>query len=499
MSVPLSVYFRGPEPEPAPYNKPAFGLLPRSTERRAPGLSAPLVAGRATRMFFLYSLLTGAAMLVASPYFLFQALGRGQSFGSLRQRFGWGYPAELRAGAAGAIWLHAVSVGELLAVLPLLQALKERFPQRRLVVSTTTGTGQHLARERLNWADAVFYYPLDWDGPVRRALDAVRPSLVVIAETEIWPNFLRAASERGVPIAFVNGRLSERSYKRLKRAASISPRAFGGFERRVLSFASVFMMQSDADAERLRALGAPPERIVVSGNLKYDLAQPNPGALAGWLAREFARISRGPVLVAGSLAEGEERPVIEALGLIEREWPAAMLILAPRKPQHFDSIAREIETRGRTVLRRSALDLERPGDGAGLSAPGTVLLLDSVGELAALYVLADVAFVGGSLVPAGGHNILEPAIAGRVPVFGPSMENFREIAARFRDAGAGIEVADGAELAAAWSGLLRDCDERERRGAAAKALVERHRGATLAAVGQLSALLESSSGARGTP
>jgi 3-deoxy-D-manno-octulosonic-acid transferase len=439
-------------------------------------------------MFFLYSLLTATAMLIASPYFLFHALSRGQSFGSLRERFGWGHHAELRAGAAGAIWVHAVSVGELLAVLPLLRRLKERFPDRRLVVSTTTATGQRLARERLSWADAIFYFPLDWSGSVRRALAAARPAMVVIAETEIWPNFLRAASERGVPVAFVNGRLSERSYKRLRRAARISPRVFGGFERRVLSFASLYLMQSDADAERLLDLGAPRERVVVSGNLKYDLAQPEPGPLAAWLSQELQRAQRGPVLVAGSLAEGEERPVLEALAAIEREWPAALLVLAPRKPQHFDSVARAIEASGRGVILRSALDLNRDV-GPALSAPRSVLLLDSVGELAGLYALADAVFVGGSLVPVGGHNILEPAIAGRAPVFGPSMHNFKEIAARFREAGAGIEVADARELAAAWAALLRDPAEHERRGVAAKALVERYRGATDAAIERLSALL----------
>jgi 3-deoxy-D-manno-octulosonic-acid transferase len=428
-------------------------------------------------------------MLLASPYFLFQALRRGQSFGSLRERFGWGYGAELRAGERGAIWMHAVSVGELLAVLPLLQRLRQRFPERRLVVSTTTATGQRLARERVSWADAIFYFPLDWPGPVRRALTAVRPGIVVIAETEIWPNFLRAASERGVPIAFVNGRLSERSYKRLHRAARISPGVFGGFERRVLGFASVYLMQAEADAERLLDLGAPRARVVVAGNLKYDLAQSEPGPLGAWLSRELQRAQRGPVLLAGSLAEGEERPVLEAFAAIEREWPAALMIVAPRKPQNFDSAARAIEASGRAVIRRSALDLDLDREASALGAPGSVLFLDSVGELAGLYALADAVFVGGSLVPAGGHNILEPAIAGRAPVFGPSMHNFKEMAARFREAGAGIEVSSAAELAAAWAALLRDPQERERRGAAAKALVERYRGATEAAVERLSALL----------
>jgi 3-deoxy-D-manno-octulosonic-acid transferase len=262
---------------------------------------------------------------------------------------------------------------------------------------------------------------------------------------------------------------------------------FGGFEQRVLGFASVYMMQSEADAARILDLGAPRERVVTTGNLKYDLAQAEPGALAAWLSRELQRARRGPVLVAGSLADGEERPVLDALAAIEREWPGALMIVAPRKPQNFDSAARAIEASGRAVIRRSALDFDR--DATVLAAPGSVFFLDSVGELAGLYALADAVFVGGSLVPAGGHNILEPAIAGRAPVFGPSMENFKEMAARFRDEGAGIEAADARELAAAWAGLLRDAEDRERRGAAAKALVEKYRGATETAVERLSALL----------
>jgi len=201
-------------------------------------------------------------------------------------------------------------------------------------------------------------------------------------------------------------------------------------------------------------------------------------------------------LLAGSVAQGEERPVLEALAAIERDWPAALLIVAPRKPQHFDSAAREIEALGRAVIRRSAIDLDRGSAAPGLDARGSVLLLDSVGELASLYALADAVFVGGSIVPVGGHNILEPAIAGRVPVFGGSMHNFKEIAERFRGAGVGIEVADGKALAEAWAGLLRDPSERARRGAAARELVARYRGATDAVLERVSALLGGERGAR---
>jgi 3-deoxy-D-manno-octulosonic-acid transferase len=441
-------------------------------------------------MYFLYSLLTALGMLVASPYFLFAGFRRGQSLASLRQRFGRAYPPELRFLEGRSIWIHAVSVGEVLAVLPLARRLKERFPMRRVVVSTTTATGQRLARERVTFADAVFYFPLDWNGPVRRAFRAARPELIVVAETEIWPNFLRAARRENVPVAFVNGRLSERSFKGFRRARSLTLGLLRGFQEEVLADASIYLMQSNADAARLIELGAPKDRVTVAGNLKYDLDTPHENALSGWLAAEMVRSRRGPLIVAGSVLAGEEAPVLAALDAIEKRWPAALLVLAPRKPDRFDAAALEVQNSGRAVLRRSTVSFDGIVD-SPLAAQRSVLLLDSVGELASLYALADAVFIGGSLVPAGGHNILEPAVAGRAPVFGPSMENFKDMAAQFLNAGAGLQVFDSEQLAAAWTSLLADPRRSEQMGSAARDLVERYRGATERVFDQLAELLES--------
>ncbi len=445
-------------------------------------------------MYFLYSVLTAAGMLLLLPYFVIQGLRRGKYLHSTPQRLGW-LPPELaarEADAAGPIWIHAVSVGEALAALPLARRLKGRFPQRRLVVSTTTATGQRLARERMDFADAVFYFPLDWIGPIRRALRAVRPSLVVILETEIWPNFLREARRAGVPVVFVNGRLSERSFRRYRRALHLAGGGLRRFLARVLSDAELFLMQSEEDAARLRQLGAPPERVEVAGNLKYDFSPPASAPVATWLEGELRRHDRRPVILAGSVTAGEEPLVLIAFGVVQGHWPRALLVLAPRKPERFDAAAEFIAESHREFLRRSALRLDGlagPSRDGSLGGNTSVLLLDSVGELAGLYRLADAVFVGGSLVPAGGHNILEPAAFGKPPVFGPSMENFREMAAMFLQAGAAIQVHSPEDLGVAWIELIEDSARRDQMGSAARALVERNRGATERTLDRVAAVL----------
>jgi 3-deoxy-D-manno-octulosonic-acid transferase len=474
-------------------------------------------------MYFLYSVLSAAGVLLLSPYFLIKGLRQKKYLRNLPERFAWRFPPELgsydigwtqgrartrierapsraRTRASSTIWIHAVSVGEVLAAVPLASALAARFPGWRLVVSTTTATGQALARERLKSAEAVFYFPLDWRGPVRRALGAARPEIVILLETEIWPNFLREARRAKVPVAVVNGRISNRSFARFSRALRISIGMLRGFLRRVLNDVELFVMQSEQDAARLVELGAQPGRVVVAGNMKYDVARPESNPLVEWLEGELAStqgMKRDPVLVAGSVIAGEEAPVLEALAAVSRQWPGALLVMAPRKPERFDAAAALIEQSGRRVVRRSTLKL---GDAAGARGwrgvldcargeQGSVLLLDTIGELAAVYRVADVVFVGGSLEPAGGHNPLEPAVFGKAPVFGSSMENFRDIAALLLRAEAAVEVRSGAELGAAWIALLSDRERRERLGRAARELVERNRGATEVTVERIAALL----------
>jgi 3-deoxy-D-manno-octulosonic-acid transferase len=451
-------------------------------------------------MYALYSFLTAAGMLLLSPYFLLRGLLQGKYLGNIPERFGWRFPPELLdqnspGTAEKSIWIHAVSVGEVLAVLPLAQQLKKKFPLRRLVVSTTTVTGQKLARERMPFAGAVFYFPLDWRGPVQRALAATRAGAVIVVETEIWPNFLRESRRAEVPVIFVNGRLSERSFRGYGRALSYSAGVLAGFLKNVLSDATVFLMQSDEDAARLIALGAPSERVLVTGNLKYDPADPWESALSSSLESELEACNRRPVVVAGSVLADEEVAVLQGFAEIEREFPRALLILAPRKPEQFDNAAEIVAKSGRKLIRRS--DLARNGAGnAAFSEPGSVLLLDSLGELAGLYRIADTVFVGGSLVPSGGHNILEPAALGKVPVFGPSMENFREMAGKFLEAGAAIQVKNSHELGLAWGNLLREPEHAARLGARAREFVDKNRGATQRVLEHVARVIGSDRGGR---
>lgn len=450
-------------------------------------------------MYLLYSLLTAAGMVLLSPYFLIRGLMRGRDLSNIPERLGWKFPHSLRGiSVVGAnsksIWIHAVSVGEVLAAVPLAKQLKQRYPQLQLVVSTTTTTGQQLARERMDFADAIFFFPLDWTGPVRRALKATQASVVLIVETEIWPNFLRECRRANVPVIFVNGRLSERSYVGFLRAISYSGGLLRGFLKRILNDAALFLMQGDEDAARVLALGAPKERVIVTGNLKYDLVEPPESALSVWMEAELARNHRRPVLIAGSVMAGEEAMVLGAFSDVEREFPGALLILAPRKPDQFDSAAAIIAQAGRKLLRRREISFDGNA-GDALASPGNVFLLDSLGELAGLYRLADAVFVGGSLVPVGGHNILEPAAFGKAPVYGPYMQNFREMAAAFLDAGASIRVANAQELGSAWLGLLGDPERAARMGAAARELVDRNRGATQRVLSRVEQILD----ARGGP
>jgi 3-deoxy-D-manno-octulosonic-acid transferase len=437
-------------------------------------------------VYFIYSLLMGFAALLLLPYWLVQGLRHGKYFSNLGQRLGFSFPslAKLLVQRPGAIWIHAVSVGEALSGVTLARRLKEAYPDRPLIVSTTTITGQKLARERMPFVDAVIYFPLDWAFSVRRAIEAVRPSLVLVLETEIWPNFLREAERRTIPVLFVSGRISDRSFERYQRYLGVFGFFLRPFLKKALSNASGFLMQSEKDAERIRTLGAPADRVRVSGNLKYDLELPAATPLSNWLEAEAKRRGRSPIIVAGSVVATEEPHVLIAFGTLQGEHPKALLVLAPRKPERFDSAAEFIEESHRKFIRRSKLAIAGPSySAAGASENGaisedvTVILVDSIGELASLYRVADGVFVGGSLVPSGGHNILEPAAFGKIPVFGPSMENFAEIASRFVTAGAAVQVESPEDVGVAWIEFFRNPERMKKMGETARNLVEGSRGA----------------------
>jgi 3-deoxy-D-manno-octulosonic-acid transferase len=449
-------------------------------------------------VYFVYSLLMGIVALLLTPYWIVQGLRHGKYFSNLGQRLGFSFPtlSKLPENRAGAIWIHAVSVGEALSGITLAKRLKQAYPDRPLVISTTTLTGQALARERMPFADAIFYFPLDWTFCVRRVLRAARPSIVVILETEIWPNFLREARRSSVPVVFVSGRISDHSFARYQRFLGIVGFFLRPFLRSSLSNASAFLMQSEKDAERIRALGAPPDRVQVSGNLKYDLELPAPTPISNWLATEARRGGRSPIIVAGSVVATEEPLALIAFGTLQGEHRKALLVLAPRKPECFDSAAQFIDDSHRKFIRRSQLPVPGPsqnGAPAGdfsIADDVTVILLDSIGELASLYRVADGAFVGGSLVESGGHNILEPAAFGKVPVFGPSMENFSEMAARFTAAGAAVQVESPEDAGVAWIEFLRDPERATRMGETARNLVETSRGVTERAIAEIARHLD---------
>ena len=438
-------------------------------------------------MYFFYRVFTAVGMLVLAPYFFLRGWRRSQRSGGFWERLG-GVPAEFSqrarerttAGGSSAIWIHAVSVGEVLAAKPLLDGLKGAQPTRPVFVSTTTDTGQALARERLTGADGIFYFPLDWVFAVRRALRAISPAAVIIMETEIWPNFLREAHRARIPVIFANARISERSFARFKQWEWL----IGPMFRRTMEDAEVFLTQSQEDAVRLVAMGADERQVLVTGNLKYDAVPPAPGPFANWLRAEIERQERWPVLVAGSIVSGEEEAVLGAYDTVQRQWRRTLFILAPRKPDRFDFTARLVAEGGWNVVRRSSLSLNEP-----LADDADVLVLDSIGELAALYALADATFVGGSLVATGGHNILEPAQFGRPPVFGPHMENFRQMADAFLDAKAGAQVTSGNALGTVWMQLTQNTEMREQIGRAALKIAEQNRGATARSLAEIENIL----------
>jgi 3-deoxy-D-manno-octulosonic-acid transferase len=425
-------------------------------------------------VYLLYSLLTLAVFVLASPYFLYQAMRHNKYVGSFGQRLGY-LPVAFNLDGDESIWVHAVSVGEVLSARPLITELRARYPKLRLFLSTTTLTGQQLARRSVPDVDAVFYFPFDWTFTARRTLNVVNPRLFVMMETEIWPNLLRECKRRGIKTLMVNGRISYRSFPRYRM---IRP-----FIKRVLADIDRFCVQGEETSRRLVELGAEPSRITVTGSLKFDSLEvsPMPGRGRERVLRFFRTPPSRPVIIAGSTLKGEEEPVIRAFNRVRAAGINALLILAARHPERFDEVERLCRHEGLSALRRTEL----PIDG---EPRADAVVLDTIGELAQLYRIATVVFVGGSLVPAGGHNILEPALYGKPIIFGPHMQNFGEIAEAFLANGAAIQVRSGGELEETMLSLVGDPVRRARVGAAAKALVESNRGArdrTLAVIRDL--------------
>jgi len=385
-------------------------------------------------MYAIYSLLLALALALTSPWWIWRMLTTGRYRQGLAERLGGG-PEQLRAATKPeqpVIWVHAVSVGEVLATTQLLRELQTKFKGWRIVISTTTTTGQTLARERFGEQN-TFYLPLDFAFAIRPYLDLLKPRMLMLAETEFWPNLLRLAKQNGARIAVVNARISDRSFPRYK--------LFRGLMKPVLENIDSFLAQSKIDQERLIAIGADSARVQFTGNLKFGVItrkdMPIVSRLKSALAAESAKLetavtvnisaaNAAPVLVCGSTMEGEEALLLDAFRQLLNDFPRATLILAPRHPERFDAAAAEVSRRRLKLVQRSQWKDE--------PLAGAVFLLDTIGELAAIYELATITFVGGSLVPRGGHNILEPAQFGKPILVGPSMSNFRDVLGIFKSA-----------------------------------------------------------------
>jgi len=446
-------------------------------------------------MYFFYSLLLTLAFIALLPYFAYQALVNRKYLRNFRERMGL-VPDSLKADSRPTIWLHAVSVGETLAALSLLKSLHARFPDHRLIVSTTTATGQAVARARMTEAAGFCYLPFDWRFCARRVLTAIKPRVVILMESELWLNFLGECHDRQISVLVANGRISDRSFARSQK--------FGFFVRRLYGLVTRFAMQSEADAARAIKLGAPAERLSVSGNIKYDIGATIESPQIAGTAQdldEIFELSSRPLIVAGSTSEGEEEIILNAFEQLRRiaGLEQTRLLIAPRHPERFESVAQLFDSGRLKYVRRSLCDRTRANDGRNDGRAADLILLDSIGELAALYQFASVVFVGGSLVAKGGHNILEPAWYAKPIIVGPHMENFREIAHEFlrRDALIQLGQPEGAngqgltgELKVALSELLNDRARARKLGENARWTVEENRGATARTVAMVAELIE---------
>jgi 3-deoxy-D-manno-octulosonic-acid transferase len=425
-----------------------------------------------TALGVLYSLALGVGLLAASPM-LAARLARGRYRRIAAARLGLG-SAWLPPARPGSLWVHALSVGEVRSALPLLKGLGARFPQRPLAFSVATAQGLEVAREALAGRPevALFMRPLDLPWAVERLLDRLQPALFCLVEGDIWPNWQWALARRGVPRLLVNSRISPRTFRGYQRLAPVARELFRGFDR--------VLAQTQVDHDRLLAVGVEPKRLRVAGNLKFDSAPPQlePEARLA-LATELGLAGR-LVLAAGSTHPGEEEPCLEAFAGLRQAHPGLALLLAPRDVTRGKAVARLAAERG---LSAACLSQGTPTPGA------QVVVLDVLGRLAQAYALAVAAFVGGSFVAVGGHNLLEPAAQGVPVLFGPRTHNFQEMAQGLEQAGGGQRLAEGRDLAGAWAALLAEPAKAQAMGRAALEFCQAHRGALERALDEAARLM----------
>jgi 3-deoxy-D-manno-octulosonic-acid transferase len=430
-------------------------------------------------MGIFYDIFYYLFLILGAPYIIYRMVTSGKYRSGIGEKLGFLQP---RQTAAPGIWVHGVSVGEVLSARGLVQRLKKRFPSWEIVISTTTDTGQEVAHRNYPH-QRVIYYPLDLSWAVRRALRRINPCLVILVELDFWPNFVRTSKARGASIAVVNGRISEESFRSYRRLWPFLKHAFSSVD--------LFAVQGEAYARRFTDLGIPKEKIVVTGTMKYDTVVTEINEALHKKIMEVLRLSdEHMVLVAGSTHEGEEKEILSIYSRLLKEFPKLRLIIVPRHPERFEEASRIISESGFECLRKTQLEKRQS---AGALTGEQVILVDTIGELIDIYGLADVAFVGGSLTPKGGHNMLEPAALAKPVLFGPYVFNFQDVASSLLEAQAAIQVEGPAQLENSLKELLRKPEKEKQMGQAGRKLVLQMQGATERTLDLLIPLVEKAS------
>jgi 3-deoxy-D-manno-octulosonic-acid transferase len=417
-------------------------------------------------IYLLYELILYLSALFLVPYYLYRGLRYGKTRHGIRERLGV-YAQDFRKLLHGrkVVWVHAVSVGETRAAIPLLKALRKRYPDALLILSNVTETGRAIAAD-VSEIDYYIFFPFDLRWVVRKALNIIQPNIIILVETEIWPNFVLEAKCQNIPLVLVNGRISDRSFPRYRRAGKL-------FEP-ILDSIADFCMQSEQDSRRIRHLGAAAGRVQVTGNLKFDMQPPElDSADLELLKNELKLPENSCVWVAGSTHDGEEKQLVDVYQKLRKTCPELLLIMVPRHPERCRQVCEEITKLGIVVALRSTLaTMDRA------LQPGEIMVVDTLGEMLKLYALSDLVFVGGSLVPVGGHNVLEASLMKKPVLFGPYMQNFKEIARLLRAAHGGLQVKDSADLYRQMKLLLENPTEAERIGDNGRYLLQENQGAT---------------------
>jgi 3-deoxy-D-manno-octulosonic-acid transferase len=422
-------------------------------------------------VIFIYNFLAYLTFPLLFPYFFTRSLLKGKPMPPFRKRLAWQLP-EAPPDDQPAVWIHAVSVGEVQVVAPLVKEMEEHYPQYLIYLSTTTSTGQATARKTFGERVRLFYCPFDLLGAVGRTLRRIRPRHLIIAETEIWPNLFWLAKQHRVSISIVNGRISDRA---LPRYRAIRP-----FIAPFMKLADRYLVQSEEDAQRFSALGASTDSVCVTGNMKFDsIRQIQPDEDLAAALRGLYGPTPISLLLCGSTMEGEEEILAGMYKSLRPSFPGLRLMVAPRHPERFSKAFEVFQKEELRVYFRSGWPDSPP------EMPPEIIILDTLGELSSLYHMADIVFIGGTLVPTGGHNILEPAAAGKPILIGPSMENFRAILLEFLQDEAILQVPDPAGFETALDELLHDRERARTIGDRAYATIIRHRGATRRMIGQI--------------